>query len=129
WTKETTHFAIRTNTSPELLDYYANLLETYYSLMDDRFGINPTPTMRRTKLGVNIYKSRKEFTKITHEPAGVAGFFSPSDKTLNFYHDYEEPDVSNWVSLHECTHLLTFLIDPEYLPQFWVNEGVADFFG
>ncbi len=129
WTKETAHFALRTNSSAELLDYYGNLLESYYGLMDDRFGINPSPSLRRTKMEVNIYKNRKEFTKYTSMPNGVAGFFSPSDKTLNFFHDYDEPDISNWVSLHECTHLLTFLIDPQYVSQIWVNEGVADFFG
>ena len=129
WTKETAHFALRTNSSAELLDFYGNLLESYYSLMDNRFGINPTPSLRRTKMAVYIYKNRKEFTKYTEMPSGVAGFFSPGDKTLNFYHDYSEPDISNWVSLHECTHLLTFLIDPQYVSQIWVNEGVADFFG
>ena len=129
WTKETAHFALKSNTSPELLDYYANLLERYYSLMEDRFGINPSPSLRRTKMQVNIYKNRKEFTKLSGMPPGVAGFFSPSDQTLNFYHDYAENDISNWVSLHECTHLLTFLIDPQYVSQIWVNEGVADYFG
>jgi len=131
WTKETAHFAIRTNSSAALLDYYANLLETYYALMDNRFGINPSPSLRRTKMAVNIYKNRKEFHALNSEGVGggVAGYFSPSDKSLNFYHDYAEPEISNWVCLHECTHLLTFLIDPQYVPQIWVNEGVADFFG
>ncbi len=129
WTKETAHFAIRTNSSPELLEYYATLLEGYYSLMDDRFGISPSPSLRRMKMAVNIYKNRREFQRYGEVPAGVAGFFSPNDKSLNFYHDYAEADISNWVSLHECTHLLTFLIDPQYVPQIWVNEGVADYFG
>jgi hypothetical protein len=129
WTKDTAHFSLHTNSSAELLDYYGNLLETYYSLMDNRFGINPSPSLRRTKMVVNIYKNRKEFTKYTSSSPGVAGFFSPNDQTLNFYHDYDDPDISNWVSLHECTHLLTFLIDPQYVPQIWVNEAVADYFG
>lgn len=131
WVKETAHFAVRTNTSPELLEYYCDLLETYYSLMDNRFGINPTPSLRRTKMAVNIYKNRREFHKLNDAGVGggVAGYFSPDDKSLNFYHDYAEPDISNWVCLHECTHLLTFLIDPQYVPQIWVNEGVADYFG
>ena len=58
WKKETRHFRFTTNSSPELLDYYANLLETYYKLMDNRVGINPTPSMRKKKLDVNIYKNR-----------------------------------------------------------------------
>lgn len=62
-------------------------------------------------------------------PAGVAGFFSPAGKSLNFYHDYEEPSISDWIGLHECTHLLTFLVDQQYVAQIWLNEAVADFFG
>jgi len=134
WTKETRHFLLKSNTSPELLDYYAELLEAYYALMDDRIGINPTPTMRRTKLDVNVYKSRAEFRELSdfgggNMPAGVIGFFSPAARSLNFFHDFEDPDRTTWVALHECTHLLTFLIDQQYQPQIWVNEGVADYFG
>jgi hypothetical protein len=133
WEEETRHFVVRTNTSPELLDYYCELLEAYYSLMDDRFKINPSPSLRRTKMGVNIWKSRPEFYKANARkyglPPGVAGFFHPVEGTLNFYHDYQEPAISNWVGLHECTHLLTFLIDPQYVPQIWLNEAVADLFG
>jgi tetratricopeptide (TPR) repeat protein len=134
WTKETQHFAFRTNTSPELLDYYAELLEAYYSLMDDRIGIDPSPTMRRTKMAVNVFKSRDEFRQLSSwgggsMPQGVIGFFSPASKSLNFFHDWQDPARTTWVALHECTHLLTFLVDQNYIPQIWVNEAVADYFG
>jgi len=136
WKKETRHFMVSTNSSPELLDYYCDLLEAYYSLMDDRFKINPSPSLRRTKMEVNIWKSRAEFYKANRKigiTPGVAGFFMPTigseGGSLNFYHDYQEPAISNWVSLHECTHLLTYLIDPQYVPQIWLNEAVADLFG
>ena len=33
------------------------------------------------------------------------------------------------MGLHECTHLLTYLIDQQYVSQIWVNEAVADYFG
>ncbi len=130
WEKETAHFHLRSNTSPETLDYYAELMEAYYSLMDDRIGIDPSPSLKRTKMEVNVYKSHREFLELSGmgNPA-VLGFFSPADKSLNFYHDYAEPSRSEWVALHESTHLLTFLIDPQYLPQIWLNEAVADYFG
>ena len=129
WTQETKHFVLRSNTSPEILEYYAELLESYYSLMDNRLGIKPGPELRRTKMGVNIYKNRAEFQRLTSVPMGVAGFFHPVDLELHFYHDYQEPAISEWVALHEGTHLLTFLIDPQYVPQIWLNEAVADYFG
>jgi tetratricopeptide (TPR) repeat protein len=132
WVEETKHFRIQTNTSPELLEYYASLLEAYYDIMDGRFKIKLSPKMRRTKMQVNIYKNRAEFYKMNKAAGigpGVAGFFSPSAQSLNFYHDYAEPAISDWVSLHECTHLLTYLIDQDYIAQIWLNEAVADYFG
>lgn len=133
WKKESKHFAFTTNTSPELLDYYIELLEAYYGLMDDRFKINPPPILRKAKMKVNIWRSRQEFYNANRNKyglsPGVAGFFSPSDQSLNFYHDYQEPAISDWVGLHECTHLLTYLIDPQYVSQIWLNEAVADYFG
>lgn len=132
WEKETAHFFFKTNTSPELLDYYAELLETYYNLMDNRIGIKPTPSLMRTKMVVNIYKSEEDFfanAAATDISPGVLGYFWAYDKTLNFFHDYQEPSLSTWVALHECTHLLTYLIDDQYEPQIWLNEAVADYFG
>ena len=129
WQKETKHFIIQTNTSPELLEYYCKLLEGYYDLMNKRVGIKPTPTLRRTKMKVNIYRSREEFHELTTASGGVAGYFSFIDQELNFYHDYADPTISDWVALHECTHLLTYLIEPQSWPQIWVNEGIADYFG
>ena len=131
WEVETKHFRIKTNTSEELLDYYANLLEAYYKLMDKRVGIKPTPKLSRTKMRVNIYKSRDDWEKNNEAGVGggVVGYFSFRDETLNFFHDYSDPAFTNWVALHECTHLLTYLIEPQSWPRIWVNEGVADFFG
>lgn len=130
WVKETRHFRIQTNTSPELLEYYANLLEEYYKLMDDRIGIAPPAFLKQTKMKVNIYKSWGEFHQLSESGGGgVAGYFSPADESLNFFHHYPEPGLSTWVALHECTHLLTYLVDPFYMANIWVNEGVADYFG
>lgn len=134
WTKTTQHFVFETNTSPELLDYYAELLEAYYDLQDQRIGIKPTPSLSRTKMKVNIYKSSDDFHEncaaedVRNSPS-VLGYFWSYDKTLNFYHEYQEPSLSTWVALHECTHLLTYLIDPQYSAQIWVNEAVADYYG
>jgi hypothetical protein len=134
WVKETKHFVIKTNTSEELLEYYGELLETYYDLMDKRIGIKPSPTLRRTKMTVNIYKSHQEFLDLSAAGVGgsVLGYFWAYDQTLNFFHDYQEPSRSEWVALHECTHLLTYLIDQQFEPShksIWINEGVADLFG
>jgi len=129
WSKETKHFQIQSNTSPEILDYYAELFENYYDLMDQRVGIDLSPSLKKAKTRVNVYRSWQEFNALTKPAPGVAGFFSPLAGELHFFHDYQDTSVSNWIALHEGTHLLTFLIEPQALPCIWINEGVADYFG
>lgn len=130
WELETKHFVIRSNSSEELLDYYGNLLEAYYDLMNKRIGIKPTLSYKRKKMTVRIFKSHKEFVDLSDaDSMSVLGYFWSGDDSLNFFHDYEEPTRSEWVALHECTHLLTFLVDQQYSPQIWLNEAVADYYG
>jgi tetratricopeptide (TPR) repeat protein len=134
WLRETKHFLFQTNTSEEWLEYYSDLLEAYYALMNKQIGIKPTLSYRRKKMKVNIYKTYEEFLKISNEAGagispGVIGYFWAHDDTLNFFHNYSDPMQATWVGLHECTHLLTFLIDQQYEAQIWLNEAVADYFG
>jgi len=129
--EETKHFIVRTNATPELLEYYCELLEAYYRLMDKQVGIKPTPTLRRTKMVVNIYRTRDNWEDENEAGVGggVVGYFSSRDQTLNFYYDSEDPAFTDWVALHECTHLLTYLVEPQAHARIWINEGVADYFG
>ncbi len=141
WEEESKHFVLRSNTSKELLAYYTEMLEAFYSLMDDRIGIKPTPTMKRTKMSVNIFKSHAELiehSKRTESPDSddeeedgdmLLGYFSSVEQSLNFYHDYKDPGLSQVTALHECTHLLTYLIDQDYWAQIWINEAAAEYFG
>ena len=139
WERETKHFVFYTNTSEEWLEYYSDLLEAYYSLMDKQIGIKPTLSYRKKKMTVNVYKSHEEFIEVSNETMeevggrpltrSTLGYFWSFDDTLNFFHNYSEPQQATWVGLHECTHLLTFLIDQQYQPQIWLNEAVADYFG
>ncbi len=129
WETETKHFQFKSNTSPDILEHYADLLEGYYELMDQRVGIDPSPTLKKKKMKVSVYKSREEFQKLTRSDPGVLGFFNFVDGELHFFHEYQEPSRSEWVALHEGTHLLTYLIEPRARPWIWINEGVADYFG
>ncbi|NUP96782.1 MAG: hypothetical protein HUU28_11525 [Planctomycetaceae bacterium] len=129
WTSESKHFLFTSNTSPELLGHYSELLEAYYALMDERFGIKMSPVLGRTKMKVHIFKSKKEFQNIAEAGYSTLGYFDRSSQELRFFHNYAEPAQTEWVSLHECTHLLTYLIEPQYYPQIWLNEAVADYFG
>lgn len=132
WVVETKHFKFRSNTSPEILQRYIDLIEGYYSLMDTRIGIKPPPTLARAKLEINVFKRQEEMIDHASDEDvddSVLGFFDPVTKSLNFFHDYKDPARSEQTALHECTHLLTFLIDPDYLAEIWINEATAEYYG
>ncbi len=129
WETETRHFALKTNTSPEHLAEYAELFEAYYALMEQSLDIKSTPTHSRKKMRINIFKSRADLNRETGTGNEVAGFFSSRDRELNFYHDYDDPHLGQWIGLHECTHLITHLLDAQARVPIWLSEGVADFYG
>ena len=132
WEVETKHFRFKSNTSPEILKHYTDLIEAYYDLMDSRIGIKPSPTLARTKMRVNVFRRQSEMIAEANDEdidERILGYFSSSDQTLNFFHDYKDGARSELTALHECTHLLTYLIDPDYFAQIWINEAVADYFG
>ncbi len=132
WRQESKHFTWQSNTSPEILRRYVDLLEAHFELLDSRMGIKPGPVLARTKMHVNVFKRQSEMiahAKDEDIDESTLGYFSSSDQTLNFFHDYKDPARSEVTALHECTHLLTYLLEPNYLPQIWINEAVADYFG
>lgn len=127
---ETKHFLFRSNTTPELLEHYAELIEQFYSDLNRRIPIKPPPDLRRIKLPINIFKNTEDFYEFARSARpGVLGYFTWYDHSLNFFHDFQDPDLTNVVALHECTHLLTYLIDPQFDPPIWLNEGIADWLG
>ncbi len=132
WEVESKHFRFKSNTSPEILQHYVDMIEAYYDLMDSRIGIKLSPIMARTKMRVNVFKRQQEMIDDANDDfvnENLLGYFSSSEQTLNFFHDYKDPARSELTALHECTHLLTHLIDPNYWAQIWINEAVADYFG
>jgi tetratricopeptide (TPR) repeat protein len=127
--KETAHFRIRANVPQEVLDEYADLLEAYYATFFRRFKVQPSPTLRRTKMRVNLFKNREDYVDSGGAPSGTGGYFSWLEGALNFYHDAADREFTRQVMLHEATHLLTYLMNPELYPPTWLNEGVAEYFG
>jgi hypothetical protein len=128
---ETRHFLLKTNTSPELLDRYAALLEAFYEATGRRLAVRSGPTRARKKTRVNVYRSREDWEEA--DPDGftrdVIGRFSRTDGTLSFVHAPEDPAATIQVALHEATHLMTYLVEPRALLPPWLDEGVAELLG
>ena len=129
WRKETRHFEMHSNTSPEILESYADLFETFYEVYFSRFNVQLSPTMQRQKMEVNIFRGEKSYLE-NSGPEGTAGFFAPHSRELNLYHIFEDPEYSKMVLFHEGTHMMNFLVNPDMLgvAPTWIEESTAEYF-
>jgi tetratricopeptide (TPR) repeat protein len=128
WKFETAHFQIQGNCPKDNLDDLASLLEEYYNLMNTKIGMKASPALQRKKMGVNIYRDEEDYIRSGGAPGGTAGYFSNSQESLNLYYNFEDPGLTRHVTLHEGTHLLTYLCNPKFQPPSWINEGMAEYF-
>lgn len=129
WKFTTKHFAFQGNCPKEILDDLAALLEEYYGVMQSQIQLQASPGLLRKKMAVNVYRDQEDYYRAGGAPGGTGGYFSPVQESLNFFYDFEDFAVSKHVLLHEGTHLLTYLANPNFFGPAWINEGMAEYFG
>ena len=129
WRRKTTRFVLETTTSEELLEFYTELFDAHIDAFEKRFKINVTKEAKQRKPLVRIFKDREEYLSFT-KAQGTGGYFSSVDNTLNLFHNFEDPSLTEWVLLHEGTHLLNFLSNSDFAGRpHWIEEGTAEYFG
>ncbi len=129
WKKETKNFVFHSNASPEILDAYADLFEDFYEFYSKKFTIRLSASMKKEKMAVNIFRSRQDYVDWCRMPA-TGGYFAYLEKTLNLYHDFEDPETSQMILFHEGTHLINYQLNPDTfhgLP-IWIVESMAEYF-
>ena len=125
----TRYFEIESNLPEDLLDEWTSLLETYYKYFRDYWGIKVSPKLAQKKTKVMLYRTPDDFYRVTNMPRGVLGYFSSHDGELHIFYDKRDPYLSQTVVFHEYNHLVTYLIEPDFLYPIWLNEGMAEYYG
>ncbi|MFH1999333.1 MAG: hypothetical protein ABIK28_06610, partial [Planctomycetota bacterium] len=133
WRVERPCFTVETTTSRELLDHYTAILEAHLDNYEKYLGINVSKELRKYKPTLRIFKDQAEYQNFS-KSYGTGGYFSPSDNTLNLFHDFEDPTFSEKVLMHEGTHVLNYYTNTKFVSNrawhpMWVEEGSAEFFG
>ena len=136
WQLETKHFAIQANITKADLDYYSGLVEAFYEHFTRSFKIKLTARERKAKLPVFLYRQREEYWKHYQEDTGgegehTSGYFVPvpGHEKLVLHARPGTREETKDVLLHEGTHYILHLANPQVLLPRWVHEGCAEYFG
>ncbi|MBU0754956.1 MAG: DUF1570 domain-containing protein, partial [Planctomycetes bacterium] len=129
WREERSRFILETTTSEELMNHYADLIDTLFSTYERTLGVKVSNSARKNKPTIRVFKDAQEYQNFSKAP-GTGGYFSWTDNSLNLYHNFEDPSLSEKTLLHEGTHLLNYLSNSSFIMKpMWVEEGAAEFFG
>lgn len=129
WTVKTSRFVMESTTSRELMEHYVALLNALFSAYEKCFGISVSRNAKKNRPTVRIFKDREEYVNYSKKP-GTGGYFHWVDNSLNLFHNFEDPSLTEGVLLHEGTHLLNFLSNTSFPARpHWVEEGAAEYFG
>lgn len=129
WVKQTKHFFVHCNISPELLDEYCEVYEHFFEAYGEKFKIDISPANMRDKMEVNVFKSEKDYLEYS-KMDDTNGYFSAGDRALYLFHDHNDPHMSQATLFHEGTHMINYLVNPELFGAIpiWVEESLAEYF-
>jgi hypothetical protein len=125
----TEHFVINCNSTRQVAEKYAKLMEWLYDKYSTIFAdFRPA----NKKCTINIHRNHQEFIQMYHSPAGVGGFYKPGEFILCAFHGtFGVTSDASMVLAHEGCHLFQDLIGMMGDPRtggkspIWLVEGLA----
>jgi len=136
WHYPTKHFVFESNLKREALDFFVTLLEDYYTHITKHFRIKLTQRDRKKKLPVYALGSREEFMAFHEKDTGgesehTLGYFvpDPGNERLVFFDQPGGRKETVATLLHEGTHFVLHLAEPQVILPRWVHEGMAEYYG
>ncbi|MEZ5963451.1 MAG: hypothetical protein R3F56_06355 [Planctomycetota bacterium] len=125
---ESKYFKFEYTIDPEIMKYWADLMDGYASNFMSFWRVRQSPTFG--KLHVMFHHNPEKFYELTGMPEGVGGFFRfVPPLELQFYFDRLDTDWTMNVMFHEANHYLLWLVDPHFRYPPWLNEGLAEYYG
>ena len=127
--KETTkHFKFEYTVSPEVFEYFRDVMEAYYKVFAKTWKIRQPKDLG--KLTVCFYTDREKFMQIGGVGGGVLGYFRfVKPLELNFYYSRVDPDQTEQVMYHEANHYLQLLMNPKFDMPHFPGEALAEYYG
>ncbi len=123
---ETDHFIMKTNVQADIAEEFAFCIDAYYKYFTDFWSIKRGNS---DKLKFFLYRNERDYLRLNGMPYGVKGHFSPVTEDLHLFYDHLDPEFSFDVLFHEGNHLITYLIDPDFMYPRWMHESMAEYFG
>lgn len=128
YVKKTANFEFHFTIDPDVMDAYADLMESYFREFMSEWSIRKPSKAGR--LTVCFYHDADYFHQVGGAPDGVIGYYRfVQPRELNFYYDRLDSEMTQDVMFHETNHYLTHLIDLSFHYPPWVNESLAEYYG
>ncbi|MGH7162235.1 MAG: DUF1570 domain-containing protein [Planctomycetota bacterium] len=124
---ETKRFVFEHTLPDEIFEDIRDLFETYYDFFTKYWKIQPNAKFGKPK--INIYRDEEYYYQVSGAPRGAVGYYSPMEKELHFFYDWERPRFTIDVMFHEGNHMLTHMVNERVNYPWWINEGMAEYFG
>jgi len=120
------HFAVETNTFPELAASLRDRLERSYALFEDRFG--PLEDRARRAMRVALFRTQGEYLELGDGVAGAVGHFDAAlDRCALAWRG--DTDIVGWpIAVHEACHHYLRRRHPDACLPSWYAEGIACYF-
>ncbi|MFH1421308.1 MAG: DUF1570 domain-containing protein [Planctomycetota bacterium] len=129
---KTAHFTIHCNSTKEVADKYAKLMELLYDKYSSIFkAFKPSDRI----CTINIHRNKTEFTQAYNVPISIGGFYTPGEYMLCTYHGmFGLTDDTTTILAHEGCHLFQDLIGMfgdikknrgQMNSPIWLIEGLA----
>jgi tetratricopeptide (TPR) repeat protein len=128
FTRETTHYIVKTDISEKAAAFYAAQLEAIYTMYTGRFGYRAD---NKLKARAYIFETREGYLtyaelSTNNRPEMSLGYYHPHYRELLIFEGMDK-ELTLRVLYHEGFHQFLHQFLPH--PPYWFNEGVAEFFG
>ena len=130
---ETEHYVVMCNSTEEIAERYADVMEALYKAYDKVFIEKNFPRKYRRfrRSEIYIHANHQQFMDWTGNGPGTGGFYMLLRQDVTAYHGaFGTTGSTEEVLAHEGTHQFEGMIfkDLRYLP-IWFVEGLAVYFG
>jgi hypothetical protein len=126
-TKKTSHYTIKSNVDPRVLERYADLIDAMYTHYK---SVIKGDLKEKGSLDVYIYASASDYEKYEEKPAENGGTFNFEKKRVIVCHNYKAgKDTTATALIRETVRqYLDLILVNYYMAPVWLTEGIIAYF-
>ncbi len=126
--KESPHFALKSNCDPEVVDDYLRRFEEFHRYFIADWGVSLTPGEAKGKMQVRLYRSYADWAKLGFAGGQIYILFNLDDGDISFTYDANDPAASLRTLYGAAFSQLSYYINPHFYYPFWLRSAMAAYY-